>query len=118
MLTPSGSAWMTSTWAPVAARMSGPTTEPEPLAASSTSRSPLASIDAARREPVAPVVGRAGALASTIRPSSAFGDAGQLLGPPDELLELVLDRVVELEAVAVEDLEPVVVRRGCARPRP
>ena len=35
----------------------------------------------------------------------------ELLGPPDQLLELVLDRVVELEAVTVEDLEPVVVGR-------
>src|SRR5438552_330854 len=37
--------------------------------------------------------------------------AGQLLGPPDELLQLVLDRIVELEPLAVEDLETVVERR-------
>ena len=38
MFTPSGSLWMTSTWAPVAARISGPTTPPEPLAQSRTMR--------------------------------------------------------------------------------
>ena len=48
MLLPSGSAWMTSTWAPVAARIWGPTTEAEPFAASSTSLSPPASMDSAR----------------------------------------------------------------------
>ena len=38
MLRPSGSAWMTSTRAPVAARMSPATTLPEPFAQSSTIR--------------------------------------------------------------------------------
>ena len=38
MLIPSGSAWMTSTVAPVAARMSAATTLPEPLAQSRTIR--------------------------------------------------------------------------------
>ncbi len=40
-------------------------------------------------------------------------DAGQLLGAPDQLLELVLDRVVELEPVRVEDLEAVVSAGLC-----
>ena len=40
MFTPSGSAWMTSTAAPVAGRISDPRTAPEPLAQSSTRRVP------------------------------------------------------------------------------
>ena len=47
MLMPSGSAWMTSTRAPVAARIARPTAEPEPFAASSTRCRPPASIVAA-----------------------------------------------------------------------
>src|SRR4030095_12662435 len=35
----------------------------------------------------------------------------EVVGPPDELLQLVLDGVIELEAVTIEDLETVVVRR-------
>ena len=54
---------------------------------------------------------RRGRGVTTIRPRPALVDAAELLRAPDELLELVLDRVVELEAVAVEDLEPVVVGR-------
>ena len=46
----------------------------------------------------------------------------ELLAPPDELLERVLGRLVELEAAAVEDLEAVVVGRVVRRrdhdPRP
>ena len=45
MLMPSGSAWMTSRRAPVAPRISGPTTDPDPFAASRTRWSPRASID-------------------------------------------------------------------------
>jgi hypothetical protein len=41
----------------------------------------------------------------------AIPDATELLGAPDQLLELVLDRVIELEALLVEDFEAVVVRR-------
>ena len=41
----------------------------------------------------------------------AVPDPTELLGTPDQLLELVLDRVVELEALLVEHLEAVVVRR-------
>jgi hypothetical protein len=37
--------------------------------------------------------------------------AGQLLGPPDQAFQLVLDRIVELETVAIEDLEPIVEGR-------
>ena len=48
-------------------------------------------------------------------------DATQLVGAPDELLQLVLDRIVELQPTFVEDLEPVVlgrvVRRGDHDPR-
>ena len=42
-------------------------------------------------------------------------DAAELLGPPDQPLELVLDRVVELEPGVVEHLEPVVVGRVVRR---
>ena len=41
----------------------------------------------------------------------AVPDPAELLGAPDQLLELILDRVVKLEALLVEDLEAVVVRR-------
>ena len=41
----------------------------------------------------------------------AVPDPAELLGAPDQLLELVLDGVVELEALLVEDLEAVVVCR-------
>ena len=110
MLMPSGSAWMTSTVAPVAARMRGATAEPDPFAASSTSRSPSARTAPGQPEPVLDVA------VQQRRPVDhpaelAVRRPGQLLGPPDQLLELVLDRVVELEPVAVEDLEPVVGRR-------
>jgi len=49
---------------------------------------------------------------------AAVGRAGQLVGSPHEGLELVLDLVVELHAPGIEDLEPVVRRRGCGKPRP
>ena len=48
MLTPSGSAWMTLTVAPVAARISGPTKQPDPLAPSRTRRRPPAGTLVAR----------------------------------------------------------------------
>ena len=52
MFTPSGSLWMTSTVAPVAARISGPAIPPDPFAQSRTIRSPPPSIAAASAEPV------------------------------------------------------------------
>ena len=52
MFTPSGSLWMTSTVAPVAARISGPTIPPDPFAQSRTIRSPPPSIPRASAEPV------------------------------------------------------------------
>ena len=58
---------------------------------------------------------RGGRGSTTDRPISAFADRAELLGPPDQLLELVLDVVVELEAVLVEDLEAVVVGRVVGR---
>ena len=69
------------------------------------------------REPVRPVVVEPGA--GVDHPAElGVRRTGQLLRPPDQLLELVLDRVVELEPVTVEHLETVVGRPGCARPRP
>ena len=81
--------------------------EPEPFAASRTRCRWRASIDLGEAEPVDAVVGQA-PRASIIRPRSSFATPPQLLGPPDQRLELVLDRVVELEPGGVEDLEPVV----------
>ena len=48
-----------------------------------------------------------------VDPATQVGvaDAAELALAPDELLELLLERVVELEAVGVEDLEAVVVGR-------
>ena len=37
--------------------------------------------------------------------------AAEVVGPPDELFELVLDRIVELEAGPVEHFQPIVVGR-------
>ena len=98
MFTPSGSLWMTSTVAPVAARISGPD-DRRPSRSRSRGRSaarPPRSI-AASAEPVVAVAIEE--LRRDDRPADlGVADAAELLGPPDELLELVLDRVVELEA--------------------
>jgi hypothetical protein len=48
-------------------------------------------------------------------PDLGVPDRAELLGPPDQLLDLVLHRVVELQPVLVEDLEPVVVGRVVGR---
>ena len=98
MLVPSGAAEMTSIDAPVAARIRGPTTDPDPLAASSRIRRPRASIDDASADAVGEVVvePRRGIHHPT---EIVVPRAAQLLGPPDELFQLVLDRVVELEPV-------------------
>ncbi len=110
ILTPSGSAWMTSTAAPVARRISEPRTAPEPFAPSSTRRD-AGRPDALReREPVAPVVVDQ-VVADDDPPEAGVRRAAEVVRAPDQLLELVLDRIVELEAVAVEHLEPVVVGR-------
>ena len=111
MLMPSGSAWMTSTVRPGRLEDAGPRIEPDPLAPSRTTRSPAAGIAVGQAEPVLAVAPRRARRASTTRPSPAFPTPPSSLGPPDQLLELVLDRVVELEAVAVEHLEAVVVGR-------
>ena len=44
-------------------------------------------------------------------PESIGGRPWQFVGPPDELLQLVLDVVVELEAVLIENLQTVVAGR-------
>jgi hypothetical protein len=70
-----------------------------------------------RRCQPAPMVDVCGeAIARIDHPADlAVGGAGELLAPPDQLLDLLLDRIVKFEAVAVEDLEAVVrgrVMRG------
>ena len=98
------------TVAPVAARISRPTKQPDPLAPSRTSRSPRGGHGRGEPESVAEVVVET--RPSVDRPTDlGVAQARELLGSPDQLLELVLDRVVELEAMAVEHLEPVVVGR-------
>jgi hypothetical protein len=42
-------------------------------------------------------------------------DRAELLCPPDQLLDLLLDGVVELESLPIEDLEPVVIGRVMGR---
>ena len=110
MLTPSGSTWMASTRAPVAARIVAPAALPEPFAPSSTMCRPLG-IDRAGQP--APVVEVALDGVGRVDPATELGvaDPAELGLAPDEVLELVLDGVVELEAVGVEHLEPVVVGR-------
>ena len=44
-------------------------------------------------------------------PEPGVADAAEVVGSPDQLLQFILDGIVELEAVAVEDLEAVVVGR-------
>ena len=63
----------------------------------------------------ATVVAPAGPARRRATPELVVPTAAELLGSPDERLELVLDRVVELEAVVVEDLEAVVVGRVVRR---
>ncbi len=81
---------------------------PEPFAQSRTIRRPGAVDRPGETEPVRPV-----ALEKRPRVDApaelGVSDPAELLGPPDQLLELILDVVVELEALLVEHLEAVVV---------
>ena len=105
---------MTSTCAPVAPMIRPATAAADPFAQSTTIRSPAASHRAGEPLPVGEVAVDAvarvddGARAAPAR-------TRQLVRPPDERLELVLDRVVELQPGGVEDLEAVVLGRvvGC-----
>ena len=116
MFSPSGWSLITSTLAPVAPQdPRGPTADAEPFAQSSTIRSPEASIVPGERLAMGDVA-RDAIAGVDDRPEPVRRRAGELVGAPDELLQLVLDRVVELQPVGVEDLEAVVlgrvVRRG------
>ena len=94
-----------------------PDRRPEPFAAVEH-QVQAAGVDRRREaEPVRPVVVEP--RAGVDHPAELLvRRARQLLGPPDQPLQLVLDRVVELEPVAIEHLEAVVVAPGCARRRP
>ncbi len=114
MFTPSGSTWMASTRAPVAARIARPAAPPEPFAPSSTMCRPLASIEAGQR-PAVLEVALDGVGGVDPAPERGVGDAAELGLVPDQVLELVLDGVVELEPVGIEHLEAVVVGRVVRR---
>ena len=111
MLTPSGSAWMTSTVGPGRRAGSGADRAARAVRAVEDDAQAAAGIDRRRGPAGAGGSARCRPRASTIRPSSALPTPPSSSVAPDQLLELVLDRVVELEAVAVEHLEPVVVGR-------
>ena len=110
MFVPSGRSLMTSTLAPVAARIPGATALPEPFARVEDDPDPAAADRRGETGPVGDVAGHA--LAGIHRdPQLVVADAAELLRPPDQLLELVLDGVVELQPVVVEDLQAVVLGR-------
>ena len=107
MLTPSGAALMTSSRAPVAARISGPTTEPEPFAASRTRCRWRASIGLGEAEPVDPVVGQ---------PARGVDHPAEVVvraPPSSSVRQMSVSSSSSIESSSlspsrVEDLEPVV----------
>ena len=109
MLMPSGTSKWVVTLAPLAARMAGATWLAEPFAQSRWT-SQRGTDTAGQAEPMLEV---AVEVAASVDDAAEAGvrRAVQLVGAQDERRELVLERVVELLALACEDLEPVVVGR-------
>ncbi len=112
MLIPSGSAWMTSTSAPVAARISGPDADsPSRWRSRARSAGPRAGISRAR-----PIAVRA-VVVEQLAGRRPPGRSGRCATPPSSSVRQISCSssssigVVELEPGAVEDLEPVVVGR-------
>ena len=99
MLIPSGSLWITSTVAPGRREDLRPDDAAGPVrAVEDDPQARRPSIDAGEPEAVLAIALEQRRIDD--RPADlGVADRAELLGPPDQLLDLVLDRVVELEAV-------------------
>ena len=83
---------MTWTWAPVASRISGPTAQPGAVGAVEHDPQRAGRDRLGQAEPVVDVLMRGSAPVVDHPAHLGVRDAAELLGPPDQPLELILHR--------------------------